>query len=65
MTSAEQPAAGQGPPEPAPVRPPEPGLATPAAPEQSREDTDAAWGEYPEPADDRFTRDRPPHWDDY
>jgi hypothetical protein len=37
----------------------------PAAPEQSREDTDAAWGEYPESADDRLYRDRPPHWDDF
>jgi hypothetical protein len=37
----------------------------PAAPEQSREDTDAAWGDYPEPADDRLYRDRPPHWDDF
>jgi hypothetical protein len=34
-------------------------------PEQSREDTDAGWGEYPEQADDRFSRDRPPHWDDF
>jgi hypothetical protein len=34
-------------------------------PEQSREDTDAAWGEYPESARDRLYRDRPPHWDDY
>lgn len=34
-------------------------------PEQSREDTDAAWGDYPEPADDRLYRDRPPHWDDF
>ncbi|HET9081877.1 MAG TPA: hypothetical protein VFO01_15375 [Trebonia sp.] len=34
-------------------------------PEQSREDTDAAWGEYAEPADDRLYRDRPPHWDDF
>lgn len=33
-------------------------------PEQSREDTDAGWGERPEPDDDeRFYRDRPPHWD--
>jgi hypothetical protein len=36
----------------------------PLFPEQSREDTDAAWGEYPESADDRLYRDRPPHWDD-
>jgi hypothetical protein len=39
-------------------------VGKPALPEQSREDTDAAWGEYPEPADDRLYRDRPPHWDD-
>jgi hypothetical protein len=37
----------------------------PTLPEQSREDTDAAWGEYAEPADDRLDRDRPPHWDDF
>jgi hypothetical protein len=32
---------------------------------QSREDTDADWGEYPEPPDDRLYRDRPPHWEDF
>jgi hypothetical protein len=37
----------------------------PALPEQSREDTDAGWGEYPEQADDRLYRDRPPHWDHF
>ena len=36
----------------------------PILPEQSREDTDAAWGEYPDSADDRLYRDRPPHWAD-
>lgn len=36
----------------------------PVLPEQSREDTDAAWGEYPESSDDRLYRDRPPHWED-
>ena len=36
----------------------------PVLPEQSREDTDAGWGEYPEHSDDRLYRDRPPHWDD-
>ena len=36
-----------------------------ALPEQSREDTDAGWGEYPEQAGDRLYRDRPPHWDDF
>ena len=40
--------------------PPEPVL-----PEQSVEDTDAGWGEYPEADDDRLFRDRPPHWDDF
>ncbi len=37
----------------------------PVLPEQSREDTDAAWGEYRERDDDRLYRDRPPHWADY
>ena len=37
----------------------------PLLPEQSREDTDAAWGDYPAPSDDRLYRDRPPHWDDF
>jgi hypothetical protein len=41
--------------------PPEPVL-----PEQSREDTDVAWGDYPSRDDaDRLYRDRPPHWADY
>ena len=31
---------------------------------QSREDTDAGWGEQPGPEDDeRLYRERPPHWD--
>jgi hypothetical protein len=35
----------------------------PAPPEQSAEDTDAGWGQAPEAGDDeRFYRDRPPHW---
>jgi len=37
----------------------------PVLPEQSREDTDIAWGELPESDDDRLYRDRPPHWDDF
>ena len=48
--------------------PPSPGgaaAAEPVLPEQSREDTDAAWGEYRERDDDRLYRDRPPHWDDF
>jgi len=53
---------------------PEPTTAVPAPaasggepllPEQGREDTDAAWGEYPESARDRLNRDRPPHWADF
>ncbi len=39
--------------------------AVPFLPEQSREDTDAGWGEYPDRADDRLHRDRPPHWSDF
>lgn len=42
--------------------------AEPVLPEQSREDSDADWGEYdryPERDDDRLYRDRPPHWDDF
>jgi hypothetical protein len=35
----------------------------PVVPAQSREDTDVGWGETPEAGDDeRFHRDRPPHW---
>jgi hypothetical protein len=58
-------------PDTAPEDPPEPGPADPAAtgrkdadlPVQSREDTDAGWGEQPEPDEhDRLYRDRPPHW---
>jgi hypothetical protein len=37
----------------------------PMLPGQSPEDTDAAWGEYRQPDDDRLSRDRPPHWDDF
>jgi hypothetical protein len=58
----------------APDRPVAPAAAAPGAygasarepvlPEQSPEDTDAAWGEYPPRDDDRLSRDRPPHWDD-
>jgi hypothetical protein len=30
---------------------------------KSQEDTDAGWGERPEPDDDeRLCRERPPHW---
>jgi hypothetical protein len=36
----------------------------PVLPTQSRDDTDAGWGEPPETDDDeRLRRDRPPHWD--
>jgi signal peptidase II len=47
-----------------PPDPPAPDRAEePVVPAQSREDTDADWGEVPEPSDDdRFYRDRPPHW---
>jgi hypothetical protein len=58
--AAEQ--AGQGG-QPAADRP-----APPVLPEQSREDTDIAWGDYRGSDDedrDRLFRDRPPHWADY
>jgi len=64
-TAPEQPAdgaRGDADTTPAPPGPPLPPLALPV---QSREDTDAGWGEYAEPDDnERFARDRPPHWDD-
>jgi hypothetical protein len=35
----------------------------PVLPVQAEEDTDAGWGEQPGPEDDeRFYRERPPHW---
>lgn len=37
----------------------------PVLPEQTREDTDEGWGEYPERDDDWLRRDRPPHWADF
>jgi hypothetical protein len=62
--AAPDAAAAQG---PAPAAPGS--QAAPAAgnllPEQSREDTDAAWGDYRERDDDRLYRDRPPHWDNF
>jgi hypothetical protein len=59
---------GHAQPADAPPAPPAPSAPlTPRVPPvfsvQSREDTDAAWGEYPESADDQLYRDRPPHWD--
>ena len=49
--------------------PPAPALPAPPGerllPEQSPEDTDAAWGDYPGRDDDRLNRDRPPHWNDF
>ena len=36
----------------------------PALPERCRDETDAAWGERPEPDDDeRLRAERPPHYD--
>jgi hypothetical protein len=49
-----------------PERDPEPVLPEPVLSEQSREDTDADWGEYADrDGDDRLRADRPPHWDDF
>jgi len=64
---ADPVAAGSAEPATGPPAAPAAGDARAVAPllaEQSPEDTDAAWGEYPESARDRLYRDRPPHWDD-
>jgi hypothetical protein len=34
-----------------------------ALPEQTRDDTDAGWGERADSNDERLWADRPPHWD--
>jgi hypothetical protein len=70
-----EPAPAQSDPDPgcapaAPAAQPAPGARGPldggsVLPEQSPEDTDAAWGEYPDSRDDHLYRDRPPHWDNY
>ena len=43
----------------------QPDHAQPDQPDQAEEDTDAAWGDRHDPEDDdeRYRRDRPPHWD--
>jgi hypothetical protein len=49
--------------QPASARPRDPDGA-PLLPIGNPADSDAAWGDQPEPDDDeRLTRDRPPHWD--
>ncbi|MBB5870470.1 hypothetical protein F4553_003849 [Allocatelliglobosispora scoriae] len=35
----------------------------PALPAQTRDDTDAGWGESSSSNDDRLLAERPPHWD--
>jgi hypothetical protein len=35
----------------------------PVLPPQTRDDTDAGWGEWSGSNDDRLLADRPPHWD--
>lgn len=32
-------------------------------PVQGEDETDLGWGDEPDQDDDRYTRDRPPHWD--
>ncbi len=55
MASATAPLTSAG-----PLRPAD----KPALPVRSAEDTDVGWGDQTEPDDDqRFSRDRPPHWD--
>jgi hypothetical protein len=69
VTSPEAGLPGGGEPEAvvpaAPVPASAPVPESPLLSEQSREDTDAGWGEYPGLAYDRLDRDRPPHWDDF
>jgi hypothetical protein len=55
---------------PTPTPPDEPPPPTPPAdhrpvlPQRSSDETDAAWGERPEPDDDdRLRQERPPHYD--
>jgi hypothetical protein len=58
----------RGEPDPLAIAPPPAGQrpsSGPVLPEQSREDTDAGWGEYPVTNDERLGQDRPPHWDDF
>ncbi len=55
---AGPPASGGGP----PARPA--ADHRPVLPQRSSDETDAAWGEWPEPDDDeRLRQDRPPHYD--
>ena len=35
----------------------------PVLPEQTRDDLDDDWRERPQDDDDRFNRERPPHWE--
>jgi hypothetical protein len=50
---------------PAPDPPAAQTRIVPVLSEQSPEDTDTGWGEYAGRDDDRFYRDRPPHWDHF
>jgi hypothetical protein len=46
-----------------PAKPPAPDQR-PVLPERSSDETDAGWGERPEPDDDeRLRQERPPHYD--
>jgi hypothetical protein len=68
VTRQDAPSASPGEGPAPPGEPCEPGPAVPGGPllpEQSREDTDEGWGDYPQRDDDWLRRDRPPHWADY
>jgi len=64
MTGTPESAAG----EPVPVTPTSaPGSAVspselPVLPEQTKDDLDEDYRDRPQDDDDRFTRERPPHW---
>jgi hypothetical protein len=62
----KQPTGPTGPTGPEQARPPKPPAPDPrpVLPERSTDETDAGWGERPEPDDDeRLRQERPPHYD--
>jgi hypothetical protein len=61
QTPPEEPPPAAAPDEAAPPPAPDHG---PVLPQRSRDETDAGWGERPEPDDDeRLRQERPPHYD--
>jgi hypothetical protein len=71
QTPPDEPTSGDPPPPPGPAAASGPPPARPAVPDhrpvlpqRSSDETDAGWGDRPEPDDDeRLRQDRPPHYD--